>query len=76
MTDVIDSIRGLRDLELVGEEGPFTVVRRDEFEFTMSMLTAGIGRAERLTDLNPDQVDRLRQAVIRLSNAERKASRE
>lgn len=61
MTDVIDSMRGLRS--------PQT------FEEGMSRLTVAIGNIERLTDLTPDQLDRLRQAVIRLSNAERKASK-
>ena len=45
------------------------------FEKVLSGLTCEIGRVERLTDLTPDQLDRLRQAVIRLSNAERKASK-
>lgn len=62
MTDVIDSIRGLRNATLT-------------FEQVISGLTCEIGRVERLTDLTPDQIERLRQAVIRLSNAERKASR-
>ena len=62
MTDVVDSIRGLRNQTLT-------------FETVISGLTCEIGRVERLTDLQPDQIDRLRQAVIRLSNAERKASR-
>ena len=61
MTDVIDSMRGLRS--------PQT------FEEGMSRLTVAIGNIERLTDLTPDQIERLRQAVIRLSNAERKASK-
>ena len=63
MTDVIDAIRGLRNQTLT-------------FETVISGLTCEIGRVERLTDLQPDQIERLRQAVIRLSNAERKASRE
>ena len=62
MTDVIDAIRGLRNQTLT-------------FETVISGLTCEIGRVERLTDLQPDQIERLRQAVIRLSNAERKASR-
>ena len=45
------------------------------FEKVLSGLTCEIGRVERLTDLTPDQLDRLRQAVIRLSNAERKHGR-
>lgn len=61
MTDVIDSIRGLRNTTL-------------NFERVMSSLTVAIGDAERLSDLEPDQLDRLRQAVIRLSNSERKHS--
>lgn len=62
MTDVIDSMRGLRNQSIT-------------FEAVISGLTCEIGRVERLTDLTPDQLDRLRQAVIRLSNAERKASK-
>ena len=46
-----------------------------QFEPCMSALTAAIGDVERLSALAPDQLDRLRQAVIRLSNAERKASK-
>ena len=61
MTDVIDSMRGLRS--------PQT------FEEGMSRLTVAIGNIERLTDLDEGQIARLRQAVIRLSNAERKASK-
>lgn len=63
MIDVIDSIRGLRNQTLT-------------FERAMSDLTVAIGNVERLTDLDEGQINRLRQAVIRLSNAERKASRE
>lgn len=63
MTDVIDSIRGLRNQTI-------------SFEEVISGLTFDIGRVERLADLTPDQLNRLRHAVIRLSNAERKASRE
>lgn len=63
MTDVIDSIRGLRNQTLT-------------YERAMSDLTVAIGNIERLTDLTPDQLNRLRQAVIRLSNAERKMNRE
>jgi hypothetical protein len=63
MTDVIDSIRGLRNATL-------------NFEREMSALTVAIGNMERLSDLEPDQINRLRQAVIRLSNCERKYSRE
>jgi hypothetical protein len=62
MTDVIDSIRGLRNQTLT-------------FEAAMSALTVAIGNMERLSDLEPDQINRLRQAVIRLSNCERKHSR-
>ena len=63
MTDVIDSMRGLRNQSIT-------------FEAVISGLTCEIGRVERLTDLTPDQLDRLRQAVIRLSNSERKHSRD
>lgn len=50
--------------------------RRNHFEEAMSDLICQIGMIERLNDLEPDQLDRLRQAVIRLSNSERKHSRE
>jgi hypothetical protein len=60
MTDIIDAIRAVR--------------HSGQFEPCLSMLTVAIGDVERLTDLQPDQIDRLRQAVIRLSNAERKHS--
>ena len=62
MTERIDAIRSLRNQTLT-------------FEHVMSSLTVAIGDAERLPALAPDQLDRLRQAVIRLSNAERKASK-
>lgn len=48
----------------------------DSFEATLSILTAAIGKCERLPKLDDDQMARLRQAVIRLSNEERKRSRE
>lgn len=57
MTDIIESMRGLRNLSI-------------KFEATMSDLTMAIGNVERLTDLQPDQIDRLRAAVVRLSNAQ------
>jgi hypothetical protein len=41
----------------------------------MSRLHEAIGTLERLTDLNPDQIERLRASVVRLSNVERRASR-
>lgn len=56
MTDVIDSIRGLRNQTLTYERG-------------MSDLTVAIGNIERLTDLTPDQLERLWKAVSRLSKA-------
>jgi hypothetical protein len=56
MTDVIDSIRGLRNQTLT-------------FEQVISGLTCEIGRVERLTDLTPDQMERLWKAVARLGNA-------
>lgn len=55
MTDVIDAIRGLRS--------PQT------FEEGMSRLTVAIGNIERLTDLTPDQLERLWSATSRLSKA-------
>ncbi len=61
MTDVIDAIRTIR--------------HSGQFEPCMSALTVAIGDVERLTNLTPDQQSRLRQAVIRLANAERKHSR-
>jgi len=56
MTDVIDSIRGLRNQTLTYERG-------------MSDLTVAIGNIERLTDLTPDQLARLWKATSRLSKA-------
>jgi hypothetical protein len=56
MTDVIDSIRGLRNQTLTYERG-------------MSDLTVAIGNIERLTDLTPEQLERLWKAVSRLSKA-------
>jgi hypothetical protein len=44
-------------------------------EEVFSLLTLAIGEVERLNDLTPDELSRLRQAVIRLSNDERKKSR-
>jgi len=48
----------------------------DPFELCMSDLTRAIGNIERLDSLDPEQLDRLRRAVVRLSNCERKHSRE
>jgi len=56
MTDVIDSIRGLRNQTLTYERG-------------MSDLTVAIGNIERLTDLTPEQLARLWSATSRLSKA-------
>ena len=56
MTDVIDSIRGLRNQTLT-------------YERSMSDLTVAIGNIERLTDLTPDQLARLWSATSRLSKA-------
>ena len=56
MTDVIDSIRGLRNQTLT-------------YERAMSDLTVAIGNIERLTDLTPDQIARLWSATSRLSKA-------
>ena len=56
MTDIIESMRGLRNLSI-------------RFEATMSDLTMAIGNVERLTDLQPDQLERLWKAVARLGNA-------
>jgi len=56
VTDVIDAIRGLRNQTLT-------------FERVMSGLTVAIGDVERLENLEPDQIERLRAAVVRLSAA-------
>jgi hypothetical protein len=56
MTDVIDSIRSLRNQTLT-------------YERAMSDLTVAIGNIERLTDLTPDQLERLWKDVSRLSKA-------
>jgi hypothetical protein len=56
MTDIIESMRGLRNLSI-------------RFEATMSDLTMAIGNVERLTDLQPDQLERLWKATARLGNA-------
>jgi hypothetical protein len=56
MTDIIESMRGLRNQTIT-------------FEATMSALTVAIGNVERLTDLQPDQLDRLWRATARLGNA-------
>ncbi len=61
MTEPIDAIRSIR-------------TEADPFEKVLSGLTCEIGRVERLTDLDEGQINRLRQAVIRLSNAERRKS--
>ncbi len=61
MTDGIDAIRELR--------------ASDSFEPVLALLTAAIGKVERLPKLDDDQMALLRQAVIRLSNDERKRSR-
>ena len=56
MTDVIDSMRGLRNQTLT-------------YERAMSDLTVSIGNIERLNDLTPEQLERLWKAVSRLSKA-------
>ena len=57
MTDVIDSMRGLRNQTWT-------------FEGEMSALTVSIGNIERLNnDLTPDQLERLWSATSRLSKA-------
>ena len=56
MTDIIESMRGLRNATL-------------NFETAMSALTVAIGNVERLTDLEPDQMERLWAATSRLSKA-------
>lgn len=47
----------------------------ESFEEAMSYLTAAIGQVERLDRLDAEQQDRLRRAVVRLANSERKHSR-
>jgi hypothetical protein len=56
MTDIIESMRGLRNHSLT-------------YERAMSDLTVAIGNVERLTDLTPDQMERLWAATARLGNA-------
>ena len=56
MTDVIDSMRGLRNHSIT-------------FEAVISGLTCEIGRVERLTDLTPEQLARLWSATSRLRKA-------
>jgi len=46
-----------------------------QVEPVLSSLTCAIGDVERLGPMDDDQMVRLRQAVIRLSNEERKRSR-
>jgi hypothetical protein len=55
VTDVIDAIRTIR--------------HSGQFEPCMSALTVAIGDVERLTDLQPDQLERLWRATARLGNA-------
>ncbi len=55
MTDIIEAIR--------------TVRHSGQFEPCLSMLTVAIGDIERLTDVTPDQMERLWKAVARLGNA-------
>lgn len=55
MTDIIESIRAVR--------------HSGRFEPCMSALTVAIGDVERLTDLQPDQLERLWKATARLGNA-------
>ena len=56
MTDIVESMRGLRNQTIT-------------FEATMSDLTVAIGDVERLPDLDEAQIDRLRSAVTRLTAA-------
>ena len=55
ITDILESVR-LRD-------------QTNSFEAVISGLTCEIGRVERLTDLTPDQLERLWSATSRLSKA-------
>ena len=63
MTEPIDAIRSIR-------------TEADPFERVLSGLTCEIGRVERLNDLDPDQLDRLKMGTIRLANATRKHGNE
>jgi hypothetical protein len=56
MTDIIESMRGLRNQTI-------------SYEKVISALTVAIGEVERLTDLQPDQLERLWRATARLGNA-------
>ena len=56
MTDIVESMRGLRNQTIT-------------FEAVMSSLTVAIGNVERLTDLQPDQLERLWKATARLGNS-------
>lgn len=44
-------------------------------EMGLSTLTFAIASLEKLKDLTPEDVTRIRQAVVRLSNLERRLSR-
>jgi hypothetical protein len=46
-----------------------TIRHSGQFEPCMSALTVAIGDVERLTDLTPDQLERLWKATARLGNA-------
>lgn len=48
----------------------------ESFEEAISVLLLGIGSIERIKALESEQQARFRQAVVRLSNLERKMSRE
>ena len=56
MTDIIESMRGLRNQTIT-------------FENVMSSLVCEIGNVERLTDLDLNQLERLNGAADRLNNA-------
>lgn len=45
------------------------------YESALSTLTFAIASLERLDDLTPEQTTRVRQAVVRLSNLERRLSK-
>lgn len=45
------------------------------YESAMSDLTCAIGNVERCENLTPEQIGRVRMAVVRLSNLERNLTR-
>jgi len=56
MTDIIETMRGLRNQTI-------------SYEKVISALTVAIGEVERMTDLQPDQLERLWKTTAQLGNA-------